>query len=123
MYSSEMKYSKEHEWISVNKNIITIGITDFAQESLGDVVFIDLPKIGTSISQFKKFGEIESVKAVSELFAPISGKVIEINSEIENSPEIITQSQHEKGWMIKVESSNLDEVNKLLTKEEYMKII
>ena len=123
MYSSEMKYSKEHEWISVNKNIITIGITDFAQESLGDVVFIDLPKIGTSISQFKKFGEIESVKAVSELFAPISGKVIEINSEIENSPEIINQSPHEKGWMIKVESSNLDEVNKLITKEEYMKII
>ena len=102
MYSSEMKYSKEHEWISVNKNIITIGITDFAQESLGDVVFIDLPKIGTSISQFKKFGDIESVKAVSELFAPISGKVIEINSEIENSPEIINQSTHEKGWMIKV---------------------
>ena len=123
MYSSEMKYSKEHEWISISENIITIGITYFAQESLGDVVFVDLPKIGTSISQFKKFGEIESVKAVSELFAPISGKVIEINSEIENTPEIINLSQHEKGWMIKVESYNLDEMKKLLSKEEYMKII
>jgi len=123
MYSSEMKYSKEHEWISISENIITIGITYFAQESLGDVVFVDLPKIGTSISQFKKFGEIESVKAVSELFAPISGKVIEINSEIENTPEIINLSPHEKGWMIKVESYNLDEMKKLLSKEEYMKII
>ena len=123
MYSSEMKYSKEHEWISISENIITIGITYFAQESLGDVVFVDLPKVGTSISQFEKFGEIESVKAVSELFAPISGKVIEINSEIENTPEIINLSPHEKGWMIKVESYNLDEMKKLLSKEEYMKII
>ena len=123
MYSSEMKYSKEHEWISISENIITIGITYFAQESLGDVVFVDLPKVGTSISKFEKFGEIESVKAVSELFAPISGKVIEINSEIENTPEIINLSPHEKGWMIKVESYNLDEVKKLLSKEEYMKII
>ena len=123
MYSSEMKYSKEHEWISISENIITIGITYFAQESLGDVVFVDLPKIGTSISQFKKFGEIESVKAVSELFAPISGMVIEINSEIENTPELINLSRHEKGWMIKVESYNLDEMKKLLSKEEYMKII
>ena len=123
MYSSEMKYSKEHEWISISENIITIGITYFAQESLGDVVFVDLPKVGTSISQFEKFGEIESVKAVIELFAPISGKVIEINSEIENTPEIINLSPHEKGWMIKVESYNLDEVKKLLSKEEYMKII
>ena len=123
MYSSEMKYSKEHEWVSINENIITIGITDYAQESLGDVVFVELPKIGSSISQFEKFGEIESVKAVSELFAPISGKVIEINTEIENSPEIINLSPHEKGWMIRVESYNLDEVKKLLSKDEYMKII
>ena len=123
MYSSEMKYSKEHEWISISEIIISFGITYFAQESLGDVVFVDLPKVGTSISQFEKFGEIESVKAVSELFAPISGKVIEINSEIENTPEIINLSPHEKGWMIKVESYNLDEMKKLLSKEEYMKII
>tara|TARA_B100000749_G_C18124940_1_gene341426 strand:- start:85 stop:456 length:372 start_codon:yes stop_codon:yes gene_type:complete len=123
MYSSEMKYSKEHEWVKIDYNIITIGITNFAQESLGDVVYLELPELGSSISQFQKFGEIESVKAVSELYAPISGKIIEINSEIETSPELINSSPHENGWILKVESSNLDEVDHLLTKEEYMKII
>ncbi|MBI21644.1 MAG: glycine cleavage system protein H [Chloroflexi bacterium] len=123
MYSSEMRYSKEHEWIKIDDNIITIGITNFAQESLGDVVYLELPELGSSISQFKKFGEIESVKAVSELFAPISGKITEINSKIETSPELINSSPHKDGWILKVESSNLNEVDLLLTKEEYMKII
>ena len=123
MYSSEMRYSKEHEWVKIDHNIITIGITNFAQESLGDVVYLELPELGSSISQFQKFGEIESVKAVSELFAPISGEIIEINSKIETSPELINSSPHKDGWILKVESSNLDEVDLLLTKEEYMKII
>lgn len=118
-----MRYSKEHEWVKIDHNIITIGITNFAQESLGDVVYLELPELGSSISQFQKFGEIESVKAVSELFAPISGKIIEINSKIETSPELINSSPHKDGWILKVDSSNLDEVDLLLTKEEYMKII
>ena len=123
MYSSEMRYSKEHDWVIIDHNIITIGITNFAQESLGDVVYLELPELGSSISQFQKFGEIESVKAVSELFAPISGKIIEINSKIETSPDLINSSPHKDGWILKVDSSNLDEVDLLLTKEEYMKII
>ena len=103
MNPKELKYSKDHEWVKIEGNdSALIGITEFATDSLGDVVFIELPDIGTKITQFEKIGEIESVKAVSDIFTPISGKIIEQNNELINNPELINNSPFEDGWMFKV---------------------
>ena len=118
-----MKYSKEHEWVKIEDGKATIGITNFAQESLGDIVYIDLPDIGFNIVQFEKFGEVESVKAVSDLYAPISGTIIEINPIIETSPETVNSSPHEDGWLLRVNSFNLGELESLMSESEYLKII
>ncbi|MBU87414.1 MAG: glycine cleavage system protein GcvH [SAR202 cluster bacterium] len=118
-----MKYSKEHEWVKIEDGKATIGITNFAQESLGDIVYIDLPDIGFKIVQFEKFGEVESVKAVSDLYAPISGTIIEINPLAETNPETVNSSPHENGWLLRVDSFNLDELESLMSESEYLKII
>ena len=119
MYSEDNLYSKDHEWILIQDGVGTIGITDYAQHELGDVVYVDLPEVGDTFEAGDPFGSVESVKAVSEVFCPISGEVIEVNAKLEESPEMINQSPHEKAWMIKVRITNPDELKELLSSEEY----
>ncbi len=119
----DLLYTKEHEWVSVNDNVATIGITDYAQGELGDIVFVELPKVGDETRQMEPFGTIEAVKAVSELYAPVTGKVVEVNEELQDSPELINQDPYGKGWMIKVELSQPDELDKLLSPKDYEQLI
>jgi glycine cleavage system H protein len=119
-YPANYKYTKEHEWIDVDGNFGTVGITDYAQNSLGDIVFVDLPKVGDSIEAGKSFGSVESVKAVSDLFAPVSGTVTAVNDELKDAPERIN-SDANTTWMLKVELSDAKQVDGLLTAAEYEK--
>jgi glycine cleavage system H protein len=121
-YPKDYKYTKEHEWIHVNGNTATVGITDHAQESLGDIVFVELPKVGAQLQVGKSFGTVESVKAVSELYAPASGKVVEINQALNQTPEDVNKDAH-KAWMIKLELSNPSETNGLLSVDDYEKYV
>ncbi|GGA99460.1 glycine cleavage system protein GcvH [Macrococcus hajekii] len=118
-----LKYSKDHEWVKTEGNVKTIGITDFAQSELGDIVFVELPEVGDDITVGQPFGSVESVKTVSELYAPLSGKVVEVNSELEDSPEFVNESPYENAWMVKVETENDDELNELLDKAQYDEMI
>ncbi len=117
-YPKDYKYTKEHEWIQIQGNTGTVGITDHAQESLGDIVFVELPKIGAQVQKGTSFGTVESVKAVSELYAPVSGKVVAINEALNQSPESINKDAH-SAWMIKLELSNPKELDDLMTAEQY----
>lgn len=117
-YPNDFKYTKEHEWIQVNGNTGTVGITNHAQESLGDIVFVELPKVGAVLQAGKSFGTVESVKAVSELYAPASGKVTAVNDALNQSPENINKDAH-AAWMIKIELSNPGETNGLLSADQY----
>ena len=121
-YPKDCKYTKEHEWIKISGNTGLVGITDHAQESLGDIVFVELPKVGAQLQAGKSFGTVESVKAVSELYAPASGKVIEINESLNQSPETINKDA-QGAWMIKLELSNPKEADALLSAEQYEKYI
>ena len=121
-YPAEYHYTKEHEWIAVDGENGTVGITDYAQNSLGDIVFVDLPKVGDSIEAGKSFGSVESVKAVSDLFAPVSGTVTAINEELKDAPEKIN-SDANTTWMLKVELSDATQVNGLLSAADYEKFI
>jgi len=121
-YPSDLKYTKEHEWIKANGATATIGITHYAQASLGDIVFVDLPKIGTEISVGKAFGSVESVKAVSDLFAPASGQITEVNGELATAPEKINQDAHES-WMVKITLKDPGELNALLSAADYEKFV
>jgi glycine cleavage system H protein len=121
-YPADFKYTKEHEWIKVNGNSGTIGITDHAQESLGDIVFVELPKVGTNISAGQSFGTVESVKAVSDLYAPVSGTVAEVNGDLATSPEKVNSDAH-GAWMIKVNLSNPSELNGLMSAADYEKFV
>lgn len=117
---SELKYSEEHEWAKVDGNRVKIGITDFAQSELGDIVFVELPEVGDSVEFGEPFGSVESVKTVSELYAPISGKVVEINANLEDSPEKVNESPYGDGWMIVVELADASELDKLWTADKYV---
>mgnify|MGYP001054804217 CR=1 FL=1 len=119
MYPEEYLYTKDHEWVHVQGGIATVGITDYAQHELGDVVYVDLPEVGDSFEASEPFGSVESVKAVSEIFCPFSGEVVEVNAQLEDSPETVNQSPHERAWMIKLRMSNPDELKELLSSEEY----
>jgi glycine cleavage system H protein len=119
----ELRYSKEHEWVGVEGDIATVGITDYAQEQLGDLVYLDLPKVGTAVHQFDKLGEIESVKAVSDLFSPVSGEVTERNEEAVKSPELVNQDPYGRGWLVRLTLSDASEVDKLLTAEQYEELV
>jgi glycine cleavage system H protein len=121
-YPADLKYTKEHEWIKVDGNSGTIGITDYAQNSLGDIVFVELPKVGGEITSGKSFGTVESVKAVSDLFAPVSGTVTEVNQELATAPEKVNSEPH-KAWMIKVTLKNPSEIGGLLSSADYDKFI
>ncbi|MGH9568310.1 MAG: glycine cleavage system protein GcvH, partial [Candidatus Angelobacter sp.] len=118
----EYKYTKEHEWLQISGNTALVGITNHAQESLGDIVFVELPKEGAALEAGKSFGTVESVKAVSELYAPASGKVLAINDSLSTAPEQINQDAH-KAWMVKIDMTNPDDVRALLSADEYEKYI
>lgn len=120
---SELKYSKEHEWVKVDGDIVTIGITDFAQSELGDIVFVELPEEGDELTSGDSFGSVESVKTVSELYAPLSGKVVEVNEELEDSPEFVNESSYDKAWMVKVELSDKAQLDELLDAGAYSEMI
>lgn len=122
-YPKDLKYTREHEWIRVEGEEGTVGITDHAQSSLGDIVFLELPETGAELTANKSFGTVESVKAVSELYAPVSGTVTEVNDELKHAPEQINADPHGIAWMIKVKLSNKDELTKLLSAEEYEEFI
>lgn len=113
------KYAKSHEYINVEGDIGTIGISDYAQKELGDVVFVELPQVGTQLEANEELGSIESVKAVSELFAPVTGEVIEVNEKLADNPELVNTDPWGDGWMIKVKLSNHDELDELMSAEEY----
>lgn len=118
----DLLFSKEHEWVKMDGDTATIGITDYAQSSLGDIVYVELPKVGTSIEQFGNVGVVESVKAVSDLFTPISGEVVEINSALDGDPAAVNREPYGDGWLMRVRVSNPDETKSLLNAADYEKI-
>lgn len=120
---AELRYSEEHEWVKVEDGKVRMGITEFAQSELGDIVFVELPQVGDEIVADEPFGSVESVKTVSELYAPISGKVVEINEELEDSPEFVNESPYEKAWMVVIEPSDISQIDNLLTPEKYAELI
>lgn len=119
MYPSELKYHKEHEWVRVDGDIAVIGITHFAQDQLGEVVYVDLPSEGDSVTADETFGEIESVKSVSELYAPLSGEIIEVNEALDDAPETVNEDAYGEGWMIKVKMSDTGELDALMSAGDY----
>jgi len=119
MYPEENLYTKDHEWVNVQGDLATVGITEYAQRELGDVVYVDLPEVGDTFEASEPFGSVESVKAVSEVFCPLSGEVTEVNTKLEQAPELVNQSPHQKAWMIKLRVGNPDELDELLSAEEY----
>ena len=112
-------YTKEHEWINIEDNIGTVGITDYAQSALGDITFVELPQQDADVEQFEEFVSVESVKAASDIFSPMSGRVMETNSKLEDNPGIINKHCYTKGWMVKIEISRMEETSNLMTAEEY----
>lgn len=121
--SKELHYSKEHEWVKVEGETFRIGITAHAQDELGDIVFVELPEAGDSIEENEPFGSVESVKTVSELYAPLSGEVIEVNEELDDSPEFVNESPYEKAWMIVVKPNDVSDIDKLMTADQYQAMI
>lgn len=119
----ELKYSKEHEWIKVEGNTATIGITDFAQSELGDIVFIELPNIGDEFDHMQTFGTIEAVKAVSDMYLPLSGKIIEVNADLDDNPMVVNSDPFGQGWLVKIELKKIAELKLLLSAAEYKEII
>ena len=119
----DRRYTKEHEWVRVEDDLGTVGITDYAQDQLGDLVYLDLPSPGTQVKQLDKLGEIESVKAVSDLYSPVSGEVMEVNQEVVDRPELVNQSPYEEGWLVRLRLADLAEVDGLLTAEQYDELI
>ena len=118
-----LKYTKDHEWISIDGKIATIGITDFAQRELGDIVYVEVETVGESLNADDIFGAVEAVKTVSDLFLPIAGKIIEFNESLDNNPEDINNDPYGNGWMVKMEVDNIDEVNNLFSAQQYKKLI
>lgn len=118
-----LKYTKEHEWVRVEKDIATVGITDYAQGELGDIVFIELPKVGTKVEHMKPFGVIEAVKAVSDIFSPLSGEVVEVNGRLETEAGIINKDPYQEGWIIKIKIGDVKELDNLISADEYKKLI
>jgi len=123
IYPEGLKYSKEHEWVKVEGKVATIGITDYAQDSLGDVVYVELPPPGREFSAMQEFGVVESVMSVSSLYCPVAGKVVENNPKLETQPELVNRSPYGDGWIIKVEMANPAEANSLLSAADYQKIL
>lgn len=122
-FPNNLKYTAEHEWVKIDGDIATVGITDFAQSELGDIVFVEVDTVGDELKQHEVFGTIEAVKTVSDLFSPLAGEVIEFNTELEDTPEHINQDPYEKGWIVKIKISNAEEINALLDADAYSQIV
>ncbi|HAT3993339.1 glycine cleavage system protein GcvH [Elizabethkingia anophelis] len=120
---SELKYTKDHEWVKIDGNVAVIGITDFAQGELGDIVFVDVDSVDDDLASGEVFGSVEAVKTVSDLYLPVAGKVIEFNAELEDAPELVNQDPYGKGWIIKVEIATGADTSELLSAEDYQNII
>jgi glycine cleavage system H protein len=116
---SDLKYTKEHEWVKIENNTAVIGITDYAAGELGDIVFVEMPKVGAKVQQMKAFGTIEAVKAISDLFSPISGEVVAVNDAVANEAAVINKDPYGNGWIIKVKYSNAGELKSLLSAADY----
>lgn len=123
MNPTNLKYTKDHEWVSLQGDIATVGITHFAQNELGDIVFVEIETVGETIEQDEVFGTVEAVKTVSDLFLPMSGEIIELNADLESNPELVNEDPYGKGWMIKVKVSNPAQWDNLLSAEAYEKLI
>lgn len=123
MYPNNFHYTKDHEWVEVKGDIATVGITDYAQNHLGDVVYIELPAIGKALDAHSTIGTIESVKAVSDIFSPVSGEVIEANGALNNSPEVVNQDPHGKGWIIRLKMKNKGDLQALMNAADYEKYL
>ena len=124
MNPTDRKYSKEHEWVKIESgDVALVGITHFAQDQLGDIVFVYFPDDLENLEQFKSFGEIESPKAVSELFAPVSGQIIEVNAELQDRPELVNEEPYEAGWMLKVQLSDTSEMDSLMSADQYEALV
>jgi glycine cleavage system H protein len=122
-FPENLKYTKEHEWVSMDGDIATIGVTEFAQSELGDIVFVEIETEGETLDQNEVFGTIEAVKTVSDLFMPISGEIVAINTDLEDAPESVNESPYENGWMIKIKASDLSEVDGLMDATAYKSLI
>ena len=119
----ELKYTKDHEWISIDGEIATVGITDFAQRELGDIVYVEVETVGETLDADEVFGTVEAVKTVSDLFLPVSGEIIEFNEDLEDTPEDVNAEPYSKGWMIKMKISNPDDLNQLLDSNQYRELV
>lgn len=119
---ADLLYSKEHEWVKVDGDTATIGITDYAQNSLGDIVYVELPRVGSQVDQFGSVGVVESVKAVSDLFTPVGGEIVEINNELENDPALVNREPFSGGWMFKLKLSDGSQTSGLLSPDDYDKL-
>ena len=118
-FPEDLKFSKEHEWVLVEGSVATVGITDYAQDQLGDIVFVELPAVGDKVSKEDAFGVVESVKAVSDIYAPVSGKVLEVNDDLPENPEMLNEDPYGDGWIIKIEMNDPEELQDLMTAAEY----
>ncbi|GAB4185905.1 MAG: glycine cleavage system protein GcvH [Calditrichia bacterium] len=119
----ELKYTKDHEWAKIEGDIATIGITDYAQSELGDIMYVELPSVGDSVEKEKPFGTIEAVKAASDLYAPLSGEIVEVNEALNDAPETVNNDPYGDGWMVKIKLSNPDEVADLLDDSKYKELL
>ncbi len=119
----DLRYTKEHEWIRSKQGEVEVGITEYAQGELGDVIFVDLPPVGTKVAAMKTFGSIDAVKTVSDLFAPVAGEIVAVNGSLKDNPALVNQSPYEQGWMVRIRVENPAEVNALLTSDDYEKLL
>ena len=119
----DVKYTKSHEWAKISDGIVTIGLNDYAQDQLGEIVFVELPETGDTFSKGDEFGSVESVKAVSEIYIPISGEIVEINEDLEDAPELVNESCYDNGWLIKVKPEDVSQLDDLLDKAAYLDIL
>lgn len=122
-FPENLKYTKDHEWVLIEGNMATVGITDFAQRELGDIVYVEIDTVGESMAKEATFGTVEAVKTVSDLFMPVSGKILEFNKSLESAPEAVNQDPYGKGWMIKIEISDPSEIDALLTAGQYAELV
>jgi len=123
MYPEEYKYSKDHEWIKIEGDVGTIGITEFAQKQMGDVVYVEMPETGTELEENQTFGVIESVKAVSDMYSPISGEVVEVNEALNDAPELVNEDPHGKGWIMKIKIKDPAELEEMMSFSDYEKFL
>lgn len=119
----DLKYSNDHEWARVDGDIVTVGIDDYAQDQLGEVVFVEVPEVGTTFSRGDQFGTVESVKAVSEIYSPVSGEVVEANEALADAPELVNNSPYDSGWIIKIKADDLSELDNLKNKAAYLEML